>query len=86
MARIARVTVPGVPHHITQRGNRRQQTFFNDDDYESYLILMEEWCNHCGADYSVSKSFDAKKASIFCLIAIIFILFFAWKISISFRM
>ena len=28
MARIARVVAPGRPHHITQRGNRRQATFF----------------------------------------------------------
>ncbi len=28
MARIARVVVEGMPHHITQRGNRRQKTFF----------------------------------------------------------
>ena len=46
MARIARVTVPGISHHTTQRGNRRQQTCFNDY-YASYLILMEEWCNRC---------------------------------------
>ncbi len=44
MARIARVVVPGMPHHITQRGNRRQQTFFCDDDYRAYLELMAEWC------------------------------------------
>ena len=44
MARIARVVAPGVPHHITQRGNRRQQTFFNDEDYQTYLDLMAEWC------------------------------------------
>ncbi len=44
MARIARVVVPGKPHHVTQRGNRRQQTFFNDEDYQSYLALMTEWC------------------------------------------
>jgi REP element-mobilizing transposase RayT len=31
MARIARIVVPGIPHHITQRGNRRMQTFFEDD-------------------------------------------------------
>ena len=30
MARIARVVVPGVPHHVTQRGNRRLETFFSD--------------------------------------------------------
>ena len=44
MPRLARVVVPGLPHHITQRGNRRQQTFFCDEDYRSYLELMEEWC------------------------------------------
>jgi len=33
MARIARAVAPGIPHHITQRGNRRQQTFFNDEDW-----------------------------------------------------
>jgi hypothetical protein len=28
MARLARVVIPAIPHHITQRGNRRQPTFF----------------------------------------------------------
>lgn len=44
MPRIARIVVPGYPHHITQRGNRRQQTFFCDNDYRNYLILMSKWC------------------------------------------
>lgn len=44
MARMARAVAPGIPHHVTQRGNRRQQTFFNDEDYQSYLDLMSEWC------------------------------------------
>ena len=44
MARIARVVAPGIPHHVTQCGNRRQQTFFNDEDYQTYLVLMSEWC------------------------------------------
>ena len=35
---------PGFPHHITQRGNRRQQTFFSDQDFKTYLVLMSEWC------------------------------------------
>ncbi len=42
MARIARVVVPGLPHHIMQRGNRRQETFFIDDDYQEYLHPMEK--------------------------------------------
>jgi len=44
MARIARVIAPGYPHHITQRGNRRQDVFFCDDDYHAYLELMATWC------------------------------------------
>ena len=47
MARIARVVVPGIPHHITQRGNRRQETFFSEADYREYLFLMAEWCDRC---------------------------------------
>jgi putative transposase len=45
MARIARVIVPNIPHHITQRGNRRQTTFFRDDDYQEYINLLSEWCS-----------------------------------------
>jgi len=50
MARIARVVARGLPHHITQRGNRRQATFFNNDDYKAYLKIMAEWCCRCGVD------------------------------------
>jgi putative transposase len=35
-----RVVVPGYPHHVTQRGNVRQQTFFCVADYRYYLELM----------------------------------------------
>jgi len=38
------VVIPGMPHHITQRGNRRQPTFFNDGDYAAYVELMADWC------------------------------------------
>jgi putative transposase len=40
MARMARLVVPGYPHHVTQRGNRRQQTFFSMDDYQAYIQLL----------------------------------------------
>ena len=50
MARMARVVVPGVPHHVTQRGNRRQTTFFKEDDYETYKSLMAEWCLSQGVE------------------------------------
>ena len=46
MARIARIVAANLPHHITQRGNRRQKTFFQDEDYRLYRSLMAEWCNN----------------------------------------
>ena len=33
---------------MTQRGNRRQKTFFGAQDYQAYLELMAAWCNKCG--------------------------------------
>jgi len=45
MARIARAVAPGIPHHITQRGNRRQQTFFKEPEgqrwSEPFIKKME---------------------------------------------
>jgi len=40
MPRLTREVVPGMPHHVAQRGNRRQTTFFNKDDYQTYNTLM----------------------------------------------
>jgi putative transposase len=42
MARLARIVIPGVPHHVTQRGNRRLPVFFSDDDRRLYLALLAE--------------------------------------------
>jgi putative transposase len=42
MARLSRITVPDLPHHVTQRGNRRQPLFLGDDDYALYRDLMAE--------------------------------------------
>ena len=42
MARIARFVVPGLPHHVTQRGNRRETVFFGDADYELYRDLLSQ--------------------------------------------
>ncbi|HLG80854.1 MAG TPA: transposase [Bradyrhizobium sp.] len=44
MARLARVVVPGHPHHVTQRGNGRAQTFFGDADYALYRDLLAVHC------------------------------------------
>ena len=42
MARIARFVVPGLPHHVTQRGNRRETVFFSDADFELYRDLLAQ--------------------------------------------
>ena len=36
--------VPGLPHHVTQRGNGRARTFFGDADYALYRDLLGENC------------------------------------------
>jgi len=48
MARMARVVVPGLPHHVTQRGNRRQTTFFEPADYVAYLSWLAAACKQYG--------------------------------------
>jgi putative transposase len=40
MCRLARVVAPGLPHHVNQWGNRREQVFFSDDDYRAYIDLV----------------------------------------------
>ncbi len=39
---MARIVVPDHPHHVTQRGNRRQPIFFEDGDYALYRDLLAE--------------------------------------------
>ena len=48
MARIARVVVPDHPHHITQRGSRRQQTFFARQDYQLYIDILSHYAIQSG--------------------------------------
>ncbi len=50
MPRIPRLVVPGVPHHVTQRGNRRQPTFFCDGDYRLYRHLIAEQSRKAGTE------------------------------------
>lgn len=50
MARIARIVVPGIPHHITQRGNRSQASFFKDDDYREYISILSASCDLHGVE------------------------------------
>ena len=48
MPRIARVVLPGLPHHVTQRGNRRADVFFDDDDRRRYLFLLGQYAERHG--------------------------------------
>jgi putative transposase len=43
MARLPRLTLPGYPHHIVQRGNNRQAIFAERADYEALLGLLDEY-------------------------------------------
>ena len=42
MPRVPRIVIPDCPHHVTQRGNNRQDVFFVDDDRTTYLGLLQE--------------------------------------------
>lgn len=44
MPRLARAVIPGIAHHVTQRGNRRLPVFFSDFDRRSYLSLVAQGC------------------------------------------
>ena len=48
MTRIARIVVPGLPHHVTQRGNRREPIFLREDDYALYKDLLSQSCARWG--------------------------------------
>jgi putative transposase len=50
MPRVARIVIPGCPHHITQRGNNRQDVFFVDDDRRVYLELLSAQSARYGLD------------------------------------
>jgi len=42
MARLPRLTLPGYPHHVIQRGNNRQPIFASSADYQTLLDLLDE--------------------------------------------
>ena len=48
MARLARLVIPGLPHHVTQRGNGRGQTFFEESDYALYRDLFSAAAQRAG--------------------------------------
>jgi len=66
MARLVRVVVPEMPHHVTQRGNGRQKTFLRETDYAEYVRLMAEWCGkHEVEDHSdPNRSFKTSRKGL----------------------
>ncbi len=48
MARMARVVIPNIPHHIVQRGNRSQKVFFSNSDKLSYLNILRKHAQEAG--------------------------------------
>jgi putative transposase len=51
MAKYRRLVVPGYPHHVTQRGVRKQTTFFENGDYITYLSLATELLHESGIEF-----------------------------------
>lgn len=50
MTRLARLVIPGIPYHVTQRGNRRQPTFFEDGDFALYRDLLVQAAQRAGTE------------------------------------
>lgn len=42
MARLPRLTLPGYPHHVIQRGNNSQPIFITPSDYQTLLDALHE--------------------------------------------
>ena len=74
MARLARVVAVGEPHHITQRGNNRQDVFRCDADRVRYLELLklhaDQWgielLGYCLMDNHVHLVATAATIAIVC--------------------
>ncbi|NLX14685.1 MAG: transposase, partial [Phycisphaerales bacterium] len=50
MPRVSRIVLAGRPHHVTQRGNNRQDVFFVDDDRRVYLGLLKQQAERFGLE------------------------------------
>jgi putative transposase len=48
MARLSGIVIPGIPHHVTQRDNGRQQTFLGDDGYAFFRNTLRQYCTGHG--------------------------------------
>ncbi|MFP4501571.1 MAG: hypothetical protein ACLFTT_11275 [Candidatus Hydrogenedentota bacterium] len=49
MSCVARIIVPGVPHHVTQWGNRRADLFETDRGREVYLRFLKQYADKRGS-------------------------------------
>jgi putative transposase len=50
MSRLARIVVAGLPHHVTQRGNRREAIFFEDGDHAIHRDLLAARTSKAGVE------------------------------------
>jgi len=48
MPRRARLSIPGIPWHIIQRGNNRSVCFYAEEDYQLYLHYLDEFATRFG--------------------------------------
>jgi putative transposase len=62
MARMARVVIPGTPHHVTQRGNRRQATFFEACDDELHLAIAAKTFAAAGVEIWAPRRVAPKRS------------------------
>ncbi len=54
MGRLARLVVPGLPHHVTQRGKGRERTFSGYSDYALYRDLLAASCREARESNALS--------------------------------
>jgi hypothetical protein len=48
LTRMARLVAPGLPHHVTRRGNRAETIVFEPEDYRLYKDWLAESCRRLG--------------------------------------
>ena len=63
MARLPRVVVADVAHHVTQRGNARQVIIASDIDRTIYLELLREYAE-AESDFSRSQRDPPSRMSV----------------------
>ena len=64
MSRLPRLVLPGHPYHVTQRGNRRLQTFFEDGDFALYRDLLAEAADKGGGRNLASRDYGDSRITV----------------------